>query len=58
MGGCRLLFQGAGKVGILAENMGAGDRFRAWIRSEGARIWIAMLVLVVVCRIVAPGTLT
>ena len=42
----------------MAENMGAGDRFRAWIRSEGARIWIAMLVLVVVCRIVAPGTLT
>ena len=42
----------------MAENLSVGERFRKWIRSEGARIWIAFLALVVVCQIVAPGTLT
>lgn len=29
-----------------------------WLRSEGARIWIALLGLVVVCLFLAPGALT
>ncbi|MEI8056551.1 MAG: ABC transporter permease [Actinomycetes bacterium] len=42
----------------MAENVSAGKRIQHWLRSEGARIWIAMIVLIIFCRIVAPGTLT
>lgn len=42
----------------MAENVSAGERIGVWIRGEGARIWIALLLLVIVCQIVAPGTLT
>lgn len=30
----------------------------SWLRSESARIWIALLGLVIVCWVLAPGTLT
>ena len=42
----------------MAENVLAAQRLRAWLRSEGGRIWIALVGLVVVCQIAAPGTLT
>ena len=42
----------------MTENVSAGQRMAVWIRGEGARIWIALLLLVIVCQIAAPGTLT
>lgn len=42
----------------MAEKSSTGARIGAWLRSEGARIWIALVALVVVCQIAAPGTLT
>ncbi len=37
---------------------GAGGRIVGWLKSEGARIWLALVGLVIVCWLVAPGTLT
>ena len=34
------------------------ERASTWLRSEGARIWFALLGLIVVCWLVAPGTLS
>ena len=42
----------------MSDKVGPGARVGVWIRGEGARIWLALLLLVIVCRIVAPGTLT
>ena len=44
-------------MGENAEPMTA-NAARSWLRSEGARIWIALVGLVVVCWVLAPGTLT
>jgi ribose transport system permease protein len=35
-----------------------GSVVRSWLRSEGARIWLALVGLVLVSWVVAPGTLT
>ncbi len=40
------------------QNTTEGNRAFTWLRSESARIWIALLGLVIACWILAPGTLT